>query len=707
MTPAPIPSLSSLLLAATPSNIDTDQLAELWKRGTNITSGWLSKSAWSFALVAHWRMKYQGDQNPCIWVPDYFCNESLAAMRGLGVRLHFYPVLPTLEPDYKTIRKQAKDWPLDIFVLVHYFGLPCPAVEARELCSLKGAWLVEDAAHVLLPISGVGTHGDFVLYSPHKLFALPLGALLLVRPDGPSEIGEERITSFGPGKFWAKELSILNKRKWDSAARYKLLMIWCLKRFLQKFGIRSPLRLVNFFEDAGQTNLPPPSSGLFTLRLLQRCIRDKARIIAWRKRNEIFLDEVVRQLMFDKLEPQWRSRPEYVVPYQAMYKVSKPVATFSELRKLGLVASTWPDLPPEVLARPDAHATALSLRRSLIFVPVHQSLRWKKVCSSLNQPPTHHHAAPIEVEEVRDRKNWDKLFNEIDRANLLQSWSYGETKMSTSGWNLRRLLFRAGDDLIGIVQILQCKKFWCLTLSRVNRGPLFFSKSSVAQRQSCIKLLSDTLGRWYCGDFFSWAPELPISEGRLHGLHRAGFVLANPAGWSSSLIDLSQDEKILYSKLKPTWRNMLSVSQRKIQRVEETSCDQIFEALLANCGELMRARSVGFQEEFYRALWYQFKRDRLSAMLLAVRSNGNLLAATLAVPHGECATYLLGWSGQQGRELRAHHLLIWETILRLKSRGFCWFDTGGIDDELTPGIANFKLGLGGERYSLVGEGYSY
>jgi hypothetical protein len=28
---------------------------------------------------------------------------------------------------------------------------------------------------------------------------------------------------------------------------------------------------------------------------------------------------------------------------------------------------------------------------------------------------------------------------------------------------------------------------------------------------------------------------------------------------------------------------------------------------------------------------------------------------------------------------------------------------GGIDEELTPGISAFKLGLGGEQYELVGE----
>jgi hypothetical protein len=34
----------------------------------------------------------------------------------------------------------------------------------------------------------------------------------------------------------------------------------------------------------------------------------------------------------------------------------------------------------------------------------------------------------------------------------------------------------------------------------------------------------------------------------------------------------------------------------------------------------------------------------------------------------------------------------------------CWFDLDRIDEDRTPGICEFKLGVNGIRYALVGEG---
>ena len=45
------------------------------------------------------------------------------------------------------------------------------------------------------------------------------------------------------------------------------------------------------------------------------------------------------------------------------------------------------------------------------------------------------------------------------------------------------------------------------------------------------------------------------------------------------------------------------------------------------------------------------------------------------------------------------------TMILLKDKGIRWFDLGGIDEDRTPGISEFKLGVNGTRYVLVGEGW--
>ena len=125
----------------------------------------------------------------------------------------FYPINHNLEPDHKTCRDLAKVYPTDLFVLVHYFGCPTFAAPTKDFCAKQHAWLLEDAAHVLRPISGVGKYGDFIIYSPHKLLPIPDGAVLIIRSGGPGQFNSEKLQNFGPYTALAKNFSSLNTLK--------------------------------------------------------------------------------------------------------------------------------------------------------------------------------------------------------------------------------------------------------------------------------------------------------------------------------------------------------------------------------------------------------------------------------------------------------------------------------------------------------------
>ena len=57
-----------------------------------LVSGWLSKSAWSFALIANWKRQQLGGNAPVVWVPDFFCDSSLAPMRASGATIQHYAI---------------------------------------------------------------------------------------------------------------------------------------------------------------------------------------------------------------------------------------------------------------------------------------------------------------------------------------------------------------------------------------------------------------------------------------------------------------------------------------------------------------------------------------------------------------------------------------------------------------------------------------
>jgi hypothetical protein len=273
---------------------------------------------------------------------------------------------------------------------------------------------------------------------------------------------------------------------------------------------------------------------------------------------------------------------------------------------------------------------------------------------------------------------------------------------------VRRVLLLQQGLVVGFAQVLQRRLGKLLCVSRLNRGPIFLPGVGPVTRKVALKAISNELGNWSRGRIFSWAPECLVEGAQLSQLLHTSFRQLSIHGWSSSVLDLQLDEGQLRSGLAGSWRNMLNVAHRNALNVKQLDNDDLtFEVLLANCAEMMEARGIPFPAALYRELRKELAFESHSGLLLTVRHEDQLVAATYCVVHGSTATYLLGWSGEEGRKLHAHHLLLWENLMRLKMRNIRYFDLGGIDEKRTPGIAAFKLGMGGKRYQLAGEGWCY
>jgi lipid II:glycine glycyltransferase (peptidoglycan interpeptide bridge formation enzyme) len=149
---------------------------------------------------------------------------------------------------------------------------------------------------------------------------------------------------------------------------------------------------------------------------------------------------------------------------------------------------------------------------------------------------------------------------------------------------------------------------------------------------------------------------------------------------------------------------MLSFAERQKLRFE-THCDvQNFEWLVKLCDKMMKDRGESIPSKLYHQLLLEFESEQPMQIFKAF-SGEEPLAGICIVSHGSAATYLLGWNGQKGRRLKANQFLLWNAMMLLKEQGVRWFDLGGIDEDRTPGISEFKLGVNGVRYALVGEGW--
>lgn len=378
LTHAPLPTLSNLLRAmARPAPADA-VLLRPWKRDSDV-AGWLSRTAWSLALIAQWRGA--ADRAPVtLFLPDYFCNDTLVPLREARVKLVFYPLTDSMAPDVDACELLARDGAPDLFLLVHYFGRPAAARGAGDFCVRHRAWLIEDAAHVLLPVEGVGTMGDFVVYSPHKQLPIPDGAVLVVRTGGISGIPRERVDSFGPPSGWPTQLRSLQERLRcaDGAGRSNT-RVWMAKRALQKLGVGVRRRGATPFaesmkaEPASVAPLGTAEPSSMSRRLLAGMTPDFGS--SSRRGKQAEWDAL---LLGAKAGLAATERPVGAewTPYLAGYTGDDGTtqAAHRRLQDEGLPVTTWPDLPPEVIADPAAHQTAWQLRHTRIYLPVHESV---------------------------------------------------------------------------------------------------------------------------------------------------------------------------------------------------------------------------------------------------------------------------------------------------------------------------------------------
>ena len=297
----------------------------------------------------------------------------------------------------------------------------------------------------------------------------------------------------------------------------------------------------------------------------------------------------------------------------------------------------------------------------------------------------------LELSWCLAQSDWEAMFTQAGRSALLQSWAWGEAKRQ-EGWTPRRGVLSENGRVIGLVQVLEKRLGGLVRVARLNRGPVWLEPASPSLQVEALRLIGG-FWRWWRGGALFLAPEIPEAEAG--GLAPLGLRKRNAPHWGSAWIDLSPSPEALRKGLDGKWRNMLVGAEKSGLTVE---CSSDLDWLMTRYEALMQDKSfTGTPPHLIRALASE------SQLLRAVTPEGEAVAGILLVRHGASATYLVGWSGDGGRRLKANNILLWQAMLVLKEQGCRWLDLGGIDDQLTPGIAAFKRGMKGEEYRLAGE----
>ena len=353
-TSAPIPSWAELLSGLLAYITKAKPIGPPWTQNEQQMALFASGTA-ILAYIVKKQAEKTKNKNLEIWLPDYFCNNATQLIRKQDVSITFYPINSMLDPEWSTCEQmvQTSSAP-DIFILVHYFGREADVVRAAAFCRNMQTFLLEDAAHVLVPHGNIGKYGDAIFYCPHKVLAAPDGAILI-------------------------------RQNMESNLRLKKTpfpVTWLLKRVLQlilpKFFLKYRTQNLPGFLIDGRIAKKSPETlisalgySMISVSVNRLNIIGNARKQAANKWREVFLP--YNELCSAALSIE----EEGPAPYRFVLKFKDSITAtqvFTALRLEGIAVESWPDLAPYINENKSAYNVAYELRRTLLFFPIFQPL---------------------------------------------------------------------------------------------------------------------------------------------------------------------------------------------------------------------------------------------------------------------------------------------------------------------------------------------
>ncbi|MBH67070.1 MAG: hypothetical protein CMM58_01835 [Rhodospirillaceae bacterium] len=297
-------------------------------------------------------------------------------------------------------------------------------------------------------------------------------------------------------------------------------------------------------------------------------------------------------------------------------------------------------------------------------------------------------------------RQWDAWIESISISPIEQTWSYGQAFGGTTAYTPVHGVIYKKKSPVAIVQVVEWRVGNLVRIAKIVRGPLFFDGISDQDKQRVFTLIR----RRYSFrklDFLLWTPEFFV-EGVHHEFFRNLGLRKVVTGYSSILIDLQQDEADLLSEMNVKWRNQLRKAEKSGIRIRVGHGGAALDWLLARHENHRKRKRLRIPASQFVSAISISMRNKQGTLALVAYDGSEPIAGVLVFRHGTTSTYYVAWNGPSGRKIFANNLLIWHAIKELRSRGVRWLDLGGVDGLSMPGVARFKIGVGGKLYTLAG-----
>ncbi len=316
------------------------------------------------------------------------------------------------------------------------------------------------------------------------------------------------------------------------------------------------------------------------------------------------------------------------------------------------------------------------------------------------------------IERITNSERWDAAVRALPYPHVLQSWTWGAFK-GERGWRPLRLLWRKGEDVLAVAQIL-IRQQGQLRVGYIPKGPLLdwgdlplfdevLTKLEAVAREErliLLKLDPDVRSDTPCGQAVrrllrqrGWQPSFEQIQFR-----------------NTMILDIRPELDALMARMKPKWRYNIRLAVRRGVHVREAAESELPLLYRMYAETAARDNFIIREEAYYLDVWRRFIRVGMATPLLA-EVQGEPVAMLILFHFGPVAWYMYGASRSRHRRAMPNHLLQWEAIRRAKVMGCTTYDLWGAPDELNEqasmwGVYRFKAGFGAEFVPHIGA-YDY
>lgn len=282
----------------------------------------------------------------------------------------------------------------------------------------------------------------------------------------------------------------------------------------------------------------------------------------------------------------------------------------------------------------------------------------------------------------------------------MQSWPYAKASAARDYRISRLAVIKKNSQEIGLM-VVQEIRLGPIHLVELNRGPLWFSDKNENEN---LKEFAALFNKTFPKRFLRrrrWIVESGASVEKESILAEAGFKKL-PQTYETIWLDLRKSVDVLRSELHQKWRNALN-------KAEAANLEVVFDDLGEKSRIFFEQYARQKAQKNYRGTSSKFLQVELMESLVALdgfllfaKEEKTIVAGVMVAMHGNSASYRAGWTTDRGRELNAHSLLLWKSMLKCQEKGLQSFDLGGVIPGEAEGLTQFKKRMGGEAFPCVG-----